>query len=212
MVVFYVMTISRDFRYTTLLTFVTLNVILFSYVTNNDRTIAASETTHSQLKSTRSTDQIIRLQSLKSNQSDDIKAIRNQSDDVKAIRNSTSAQVEVLKSIAQGFQIASAQIMFTTLAVFLLGVTLIIYGLRLTLRAPKQTSRYFKAMMCALLSPVIVIVLAYQLGITFGAPLEIYNIAEPLLIISLLLWIPTGIIIFLLIADRKLMQHLETKL
>jgi hypothetical protein len=202
MVVFYVMTISRDFRYTTLLTFVTLNVILFSYVMNNDRTIAASETTHSQLKSTSSTDQIIRLQSLKSNQSDDIKAIRN----------STSAQVEVLKSIAQGFQIASAQIMFTTLAVFLLGVTLIIYGLRLTLRAPKQTSRYFKAMMCALLSPVIVIVLAYQLGITFGAPLEIYNIAEPLLIISLLLWIPTGIIIFLLVADRKLMQHLETKL
>ena len=67
-------------------------------------------------------------------------------------------------------------------------------------------------MMCALLSPVIVIVLAYELGITFGAPLEIYNIAEPLLIISLLLWIPTGIIIFLLVADRKLMQHLETKL
>ncbi|MGA9149052.1 MAG: hypothetical protein WBZ36_00635 [Candidatus Nitrosopolaris sp.] len=169
---------------------------------NSDKTVAVSETTHSQLKSTSSTDQIIRLQSLKSNQSDDIKAIRN----------STSAQVEVLKSIAQGFQIASAQIMFTTLAVFLLGVTLIIYGLRLTLRAPKQTSRYFKAMMCALLSPVIVIVLAYQLGIAFGAPLEIYKIAQPLLIISLLLWIPTGIIIFLLVADRKLMQHLETKL
>ncbi len=36
--------------------------------------------------------------------------------------------------------------------------------------------------------------------------------ATPLLIISLLLWIPTGIIIFLLVADRKLMQHLETKL
>jgi len=202
MVVFYVMTMSRDFRYTTFLTFVTLNVILFSYVMNNDITIAASETTHSQLKSTSSTDQMVRLQGLKSNESDDIKAIRN----------STSAQVEVLKSIAQGFQIASTQIMFTTLAVFLLGVTLIIYGLRLTLRAPKQTSRYFKAMMCALLSPVIVIVLTYQLGIAFGAPLEIYKIAEPLLIISLLLWIPTGIIIFLLVADRKLMQHLETKL
>jgi hypothetical protein len=202
MVVFYVMTMSRDFRYTTFLTFVTLNVILFSYVMNNDITIAASETTHSQLKNTSSTDQMVRLQGLKSNESDDIKAIRN----------STSAQVEVLKSIAQGFQIASTQIMFTTLAVFLLGVTLIIYGLRLTLRAPKQTSRYFKAMMCALLSPVIVIVLVYQLGIVFGAPLEIYKIAEPLLIISLLLWIPTGIIIFLLVADRKLMRHLETKL
>ena len=55
------------------------------------------------------------------------------------------------------------------------------------MRAPKQTSRYFKAMMCALLSPVILIVLTYQLGITFGAPLEIYDIAEPLLINSLLL-------------------------
>jgi hypothetical protein len=51
--------------------------------------------------------------------------------------------------------------------------------------------------------------MAYQLGIAFGAPLEIYKIAEPLLLISLLLWIPTGIIVFLLIADRKLMQHLE---
>jgi len=60
-----------------------------------------------------STDQMLRLQSL----------ISNQSDDIKSIRNSTSAQVQVLKSIAQGFQITSSQIMFTTLTVFLLGVT-----------------------------------------------------------------------------------------
>src|SRR5215831_5725030 len=39
--------------------------------------------------------------------------------------------------------------------------------------------------------------------------LEIYKIAPPLLIISLLLWIPTGVIIFLLVADNKLMWHLE---
>ncbi len=194
------MKISRDFTYASFLTFVTLNVVLLSYVMNNDRSMGALETTHSHLKNRgNSTDQLVRLQSLMSNQSDDIKAIRN----------STSAQVQVLKSIAQGFAISSAQFMFTTLAVFLLGVTLIIYGLRLTLRAPKQTSRYFRAMMCALLSPVIILIMAYQLGIAFGAPLEIYKIAEPLLLISTLLWIPTGIIIFLLIADRKLMGHLE---
>jgi hypothetical protein len=64
-------------------------------------------------------------------------------------------------------------------------------------------------MMCALLSPVIILITAYLRGIAFGAPLEIYKIAQPLLLISLLLWIPTGIIVFLLIADRKLMQHLE---
>src|SRR5215813_7113784 len=92
--------------------------------------------------------------------------------------------------------------MFRTLVVFLMGVTLVIYGLRLTLRAPMQTSRYFKAMMCALLSPVIIVVMAYQLGIAFGAPLEIYKIAEPLLLISLLPCTPTGIIIFLFWCDR----------
>jgi cytochrome bd-type quinol oxidase subunit 1 len=83
-------------------------------------------------------------------------------------------RVQVLKNIAQGFQITSSQIMFTTLSVFLLGVTLIIYGLRLTLRAPRQTSIYLKAMMCALISPVIVIITAYQLGIALRAPLEIH--------------------------------------
>jgi len=126
---------------------------------NNDRSIGALETAHSHLKNLgNSTDQMVPLQS----------RISNQSDDIKAIRNPTSAQVQVLKSIAQGFAISSAQFMFTTLAVSLLGVTLIIYGLRLTLRAPKQTSRYFKAMMCALLSRVIIVVMAYQLGIAFG--------------------------------------------
>ena len=64
-------------------------------------------------------------------------------------------------------------------------------------------------MMCALLSPVIVIVLVYQLGIAFGSPLEIYKILPPLLLITLLLWIPIGIIVFLLVADNKLMRHLE---
>ena len=124
-----------SFTYASFLTFVTLNVVVLSYVMNNDRSIGAIETAHSRLESLgNSTDQMVRLS-----------LMSNQSDDTKAIRNSTAAQLQVLKSIAQGFAISSAQFMFTTLAVFLLGVTLIIYGLRLTLRAPKQTSRYFKA-------------------------------------------------------------------
>jgi hypothetical protein len=194
------MKFSRDVTHVPFLTFVTLNVILLGYVTNVDRSAAALDTTHSQLKSlSNSTDQMVRLQRL----------ISNQSDDIKAIRNSTSVEVQLLKSIAQGSARTSAQIMFSTLGVFLLGVSLIIYGLKLTLRAPKQTSIYLKGVMWALISPVIILGLAYQLGIALGAPLEIYKISEPLLLISLLLWIPTGIIIFLLTADRKLMQHLE---
>ncbi|HYV52692.1 MAG TPA: hypothetical protein VE971_05300, partial [Candidatus Eisenbacteria bacterium] len=179
-----------------ILTFVAVNVLILivDYTMNSDRILEVAAVPLSN-----STDQTVRLNSV----------ISNHSDDIKAIRHSTAAEVQVLKSMTEAFAQQSAQIMYTTLGVFLLGVTLIIYGLRLTLRAPKQTSRYFKAMMCALLSPVIVIVLVYQLGIAFGSPLEIYKILPPLLLITLLLWIPIGIIVFLLVADNKLMRHLE---
>jgi hypothetical protein len=195
MVGFYAMKISRDFTCTCMLTFAAVNllILIVGYTTNSDRTLKAA------LPLSNSTGLTLRLKSV----------ISNHSDDIKAIRNSTAAQVQVLKSMVEAFAQQSAQIVYSTLGVFLLGVTLIIYGLRLTLRAPKQTSRYFKAMMCALLSPVIVIVLVYQLGIAFGAPLEIYKIVPPLLLITLLLWIPIGVIIFLLVADNKLMRHLE---
>jgi hypothetical protein len=197
---FNAMKISRDVTYVSFLTFVTLNMILLAYVTNIDRTIAASETTHTQLKSiSNSTDQMARLQSL----------ISNQSDDIKAIRNSTAAEVQLFKSITQGSAKTSTQIMFTTLSVFFLGVTLIIYGLKLTLRAPKQTSRYLKVVMWALITPVIALIAIYQIGTLLGTSIEIYKADEPFFFISVLLLIPVAIIIFLLIAERKLMQHLE---
>jgi hypothetical protein len=190
------MKISRDLTCACILTFVAINVLILivDYTMNSDRILEVAAVPISN-----STGQTVRLNSV----------ISNHSDDIKAIRHSTAAEVQVLKSMTEAFAQQSAQIMYTTLGVFLLGVTLIIYGLRLTLRAPKQTSRYFKAMMCALLSPVIVIVLSYQLGIAFGSPLEIYTILPPLLLITLLLWIPIGVIVFLLVADNRLMRHLE---
>jgi hypothetical protein len=192
--------ISRDVTYVSFLTFITLNMIPFGYVTNIDRSIAALETTHTQLNSIgNSTEQIIQLRSL----------ISKQSDDMKAIRNSTSAEVQLLKGIVQGAAKTSTQVMGTTLSVFLLGVTLILYGLRLTLRAPKQTGRYFKAMMWALITPVIALIAVYQIGTLLGTPIEIYKADEPFFFISVLLLIPVAIIIFLLIAERRLMQHLE---
>jgi len=130
--------------YACILTFVAGNllILILDYTTSSDREAAAVPLSNF-------AGQTVRLQSV----------ISNHPDDIKVIRNSTSAQVQVLKSMVEAFVISSAQIMYTTLGVFLLGMTLIIYGLRLTLRAPKQTSRYFKAMMCALVSPVIIIVL-----------------------------------------------------
>ena len=129
------MRISRDVTYVSFLTFIIFNMILFGYVTNIDRSIAALETTHTQLNSIgNSTEQIIQLRSL----------ISKQSDDMKAIRNSTSAEVQLLKSIVQGAAKTSTQVMGTTLSVFLLGVTLILYGLRLTSRAPNKRAGILK--------------------------------------------------------------------
>jgi hypothetical protein len=67
---------------------------------------------------------------------------------------------------------------------------------------------YILRMMCALISVVVILVLVYHLGIALGALLQIYKVAKPLLLFSLLLWIRTGVIIFLLIADNKSMRHL----
>jgi len=101
--------VSRHFTSVCMLTLI-VNAILLGYISNGDRTLEAALPQNNSIN---------RLQS----------SISNQSDDIKSIRNSTAAEVQVLKNIAQGFQITSTQIMFTTLTVFLLGVTLIIYGM-----------------------------------------------------------------------------------
>jgi hypothetical protein len=52
----------------------------------------------------------------------------NQSEEFKAIRNSMSEEVQLLKNMTQGFAKASTQASFAALGVFLLGMTLVIYG------------------------------------------------------------------------------------
>jgi hypothetical protein len=164
---------------------------ILGYSTNTDRSIAAS------VASTTSnfTDQMVLQKNLTSNQSSDIK-------DIKKL---TSEEVELLKSLGQGFSKTSTQSQFAVLGIFLLGISLLLYGLRLTLKATdRQTSRYFKAMIWALITPVIALIAIYQIGILLGAPILIYKADEPFFLISLLLLIPAAIIILLLIAERRL--------
>jgi len=77
---------------------VIINAILLAYISNGDRTLEAALPQNNSIS---------RLQGL----------ISNQSDDIKSIRNSNATEVQALKNIAQGFQITSTQIMFTTLTV-----------------------------------------------------------------------------------------------
>ena len=75
----------------------------------------------------------------------------------------------------------------------------------------KITSMYFKAMMLALLTPVIIIIAIYQLGIVTGITFEFTKAAEPFFFISLILWIPIGIVIFLLVVEKRLLSEYPKK-
>jgi len=136
----------------------------------------------------------------------------NQSGDITAIKNSMSEQVHLLKNMTRAFARASTQASFATLCVFLLGLTLLLYGLRLTVKATsKETSMYFKVMMWALILPVIVVIAIYQLGIVGGKSLDFIKINEPFFLISLILWIPAGIVIFLLVVEKKVLVEFHKK-
>ena len=129
----------------------------------------------------------------------------NQSSDIRDIRKLTSEEVQLLRDLGQGFSRTTTQSQFAALGIFLLGISLIIYGLRLTVKATdKQTSRYFKAMIWALIIPVVALIAVYQIGTLLGLPILIYKLNEPFFLVSLLLLIPAIIIIILLLTEKKL--------
>ena len=136
----------------------------------------------------------------------------NQSGDITAIKNSMSEEVQLLRNMTQGFAKSSTQASFAALCVFLLGLTLLLYGLKLTMKATsKVTSMYFRIMMLALLIPVIIVIAIYQLGIVAGITFEFTKAAEPFFFISLILLIPTGIVIFLLVVEKRLLSEYPKK-
>ena len=136
----------------------------------------------------------------------------NQSGDITVIKNSMSEQIQVIRNMMQVFERTSTQASFAALCVFLLGSTLLLYGLKLTMKATsKITSMYFKAMMLALLTPVIIIIAIYQFAIVTGITFEFTKAAEPFFFISLILWIPIGIVIFLLVVEKRLLSEYPKK-
>jgi hypothetical protein len=171
------------------LAFVIFNTTFLGYVTNFDRLTPAFAASSQVNGTSNLTDQIVQLKNLASNQSSDMK-------DIKKLM---SQEVELLKSMGQGFSKTTTQASFTALGVFFLGMTLVIYGLRLTLKATdRRTSRYFKAMMLGLITPVIALLVIYH----FGVP--IYKSDDSFFLMSVLLMIPVAMIIFLLIAEGRL--------
>ena len=83
-----------------------------------------------------------------------------------------------------------------------------VFGLRLTTRTSPQIGRYFTIMVWALTIPVCILVGLFQYGlITGNSPFAFLRIEQqPYSLLSFLMYIPIGIVIFVLLAQHKIMH------
>jgi hypothetical protein len=98
------------------------------------------------------------------------------------------------------------QATYTALSVFFLGLALVIFGLRMTTRPPPKIARFFIILVWALTLPVCVLVGVYQIGLVSGNPITLYRANEPFFLLSFLMYIPIGIVLFMLLGSSRMMH------
>ena len=131
----------------------------------------------------------------------------NQTSDIEIIKNITSTQNKVFLKMAESITKSSIQGAITAMSVFFLGIALVVLGLRMTSRAPQNFGKYFNLMVWALTIPVLVIIVIYQIGIVTNNPIMFYATDEPYILISSLMYIPLGIVLFMLISHSRMKQQ-----
>jgi len=139
---------------------------------------------------------------------EDMRALmRDQQRDISSIRNTSSAQVETFTNVGTTLATLTTQGAYTALSVFFLGIGLVVFGLRLTTRTSPQIGRYFTIMVWALTIPVCILVGLFQYGlITGNSPLAFLRVEQPYSLLSFLMYIPIGIVIFVLLAQHRIMH------
>src|SRR5215204_6151486 len=91
--------------------------------------------------------------------------MRDQQRDMYSIKNMTSAQLEVLKDINTVSTKLASQGAYSSLSVFFLGISLVIFGLRLTSKVAPQIGRSMTIIVWALTVPVIILIGLFQYGV-----------------------------------------------
>lgn len=129
----------------------------------------------------------------------------NQTSELALIKNITSTQNKVFEKMAESLTKSSIQGAITAMSVFFLGIALVVLGLRMTSRV-QNFGKYFNLMVWALTIPVLVIIVVYQIGIVTNNPIMFYASGEPYILISSLMYIPLGIVLFLLISHSRMKQ------
>ena len=123
---------------------------------------------------------------------------------LKDIQTMLNKQTSSQQKIATFPHKSANQGAYITLSVFFLGISLVVFGLRMTMKGAQNFAKYFNLMILALTVPVLVLVAMYQIGIITHTRIMLYATDEPYLPISFLLYIPIGIILFLLVSHKKM--------
>jgi Short C-terminal domain len=132
--------------------------------------------------------------------------MRDQQRDIASIRNTSSAEFETLTQMGDSFRTLQTQATYTALSVFFLGIGLVVFGLSLTTRSSPRIGKYLTLTVWALVVPVIILIILFQYGTISGNnPLAFFR-SDPFLLLSFLMYVPIAIVVFLLLAQRKIMH------
>jgi len=123
------------------------------------------------------------------------------------VKNMTLRQNAILSEINLTSTKLATQGAYTALSVFFLGIALVIFGLRLTARGIGPMGKFFTVMIAALTIPPMFLVAMFQVGaFTHNPVIRFAETEEPFFILSFLMYIPIGIILFLLSQQKKMVH------
>src|SRR5215207_7197795 len=143
---------------------------------------------------------------------EDMRSImRDQQRDITSIRNTSSVEAGALTQMAASSSRLAIQATYTALCVFFLGIGLVVFGLSLTTRSSPQIGKYFTITVWALTAPVIMLIGLFQYGAITGNNLLGVFRSDPFLLLSFLMNIPIAIVVFLLLAQKKIMHVHEVQ-
>src|SRR5215217_958740 len=137
--------------------------------------------------------------------------IRDEQRDIASIRNTSSVEAGALTQMAASSSRLAIQATYTALCVFFLGIGLVVFGLSLTTRSSPQIGKYFTITVWALTAPVIMLIGLFQYGAITGNNLLGVFRSDPFLLLSFLMYIPIAIVVFLLLAQKKIMHVHEVQ-
>jgi cbb3-type cytochrome oxidase subunit 3 len=144
---------------------------------------------------------------------DDVRTmLRDDRAELSEMKDMTAREIAILSEINLTSTKLATQGAYTALTVFFLGVALVIFGLRLTTKGITHMGKYFTLMVWALTIPVLILVSIFQVGIVTNSAVKFHETEEPFFILSFLMYIPLGIILFLLIQQKKIIRSQAARL